>query len=154
MITTTYETSLDFAKKMDQKDPLRKYRDAFYFPQHNGKDCLYFCGNSLGLQPKGALNALQNEMHRWRSYGVEGHFHYVEGDSINGEAGHIPWTEYHKALVPQSAHIVGAKPEEIVIMNTLTVNLHLMMVSFYRPTNKRFKILMEGGAFPSDQYEI
>lgn len=143
MSTTTYDTSLDFARQMDQDDPLRKYRAQYFFPQHQGRDCLYFCGNSLGLQPCRSGEAIQIELDRWRSLGVEGHF---EGD--------LPWTEYHRGLTPASSHIVGAKAEEIIIMNTLTVNLHLMMVSFYRPTRDRFKIIMEAGAFPSDQYAV
>ncbi len=139
----TYEASLDFAQRMDREDPLRHYRDQFYFPQHQGKPTLYFCGNSLGLQPKSATHYLDQEMNRWRELGVEGHF--------NGE---VPWTTFHKALEPAAAHVVGAKPREVIIMNTLTVNLHLMMVSFYRPTTKRYKIIMEAGAFPSDQYAV
>ncbi len=139
----TYQSTLEFAQQMDQNDLLKDYRDQFYFPQHNGKDSLYFCGNSLGLQPKGIQAALQYELDHWKTHGVEGHF---KGD--------MPWMYYHRFLQEQTASIVGAKKEEVVVMNTLTTNLHLLMVSFYRPTNKRYKIIMEGGAFPSDQYAM
>jgi kynureninase len=138
-----YEATRAFARAMDEQDPLKEMRDAYYFPQHKDSDCLYFCGNSLGLQPKGTAEALQKELAHWKQYGVEGHFR-----------GERPWLYYHKFLVPQTAKIVGAKTSEVVVMNTLTVNLHLMMVSFYRPTKDRFKIIMEAGAFPSDQYAV
>ncbi len=138
-----YENSLSFAQKLDQQDPLKSYREQFHFPQHDGKDVVYLCGNSLGLQPKSIKNALLAELDQWKTYGVEGHF-----------KGEMPWMYYHKFLTQQSANLVGAKPEEVVVMNTLTTNLHLMMVSFYRPTKERFKIIMEGGAFPSDQYAV
>ena len=133
----------EFACQMDQKDPIGKYRDQFYFPQHQGDNCLYFCGNSLGLQPKRTEAALLRELDHWKTHGVEGHF---KGDNA--------WMYYHKLLTPHAAKVVGAKESEVVIMNTLTTNLHLMMVSFYRPTSKRFKIIMEGHAFPSDQYAL
>lgn len=138
-----YNNTRATAEQLDQQDPLKDFRQEFLFPQHNGRDSLYFCGNSLGIQPREAMDALCLEMDRWRELGVEGHFE-----------GELPWTEYHKALTEPSAHIVGAKPEEVIIMNTLTVNLHLMMVSFYRPTKERYKIIMEAGAFPSDQYAV
>jgi len=141
--TSAYEASLAFAKRMDEQDALRQYREQFYFPQHNGQDCLYFCGNSLGLQPKSVQTYLERELEQWRIYGVEGHFR-----------GKHPWMHYHKFLQQQMAHVVGAKESEVVVMNTLTVNLHLLMVSFYRPTQERFKIIMEAGAFPSDQYAV
>lgn len=139
----SFEPTLAYAQQQDQQDPLRKYRDAYYFPQHGGKDCIYFCGNSLGLQPRAAEAMVAREMQRWRELGVEGHFE-----------GELPWTEFHKALAPAAAHIVGAQESEVILMNTLSVNLHLMMVSFYRPTRQRFKIVMEAGAFPSDQYAV
>jgi len=104
---------------------------------------VYFCGNSLGLQPKTARAAVLQELDDWAELGVEGHF-----------AGRKPWLHYHKALALPSAQVVGALPHEVVVMNNLTVNLHLLMVSFYRPDQRRFKILMEGGAFPSDQYAV
>ncbi len=138
-----YQNSLSYAQKMDVSDPLRQYRSKFFFPQHNGTDTIYLCGNSLGLQPKGIEEALLAELEHWKTHAVEGHFR-----------GKMPWMYYHKFLQKQSANLVGAKKSEVVVMNTLTTNLHLMMVSFYRPTSKRFKIIMEGGAFPSDQYAI
>ncbi len=140
---TEYQNTLDFARSLDNADPLRDWREQFYIPQHEGRDCIYLCGNSLGLQPKGVAKALEQELEQWKTYGVEGHF-----------KGEQPWMYYHKFLLPQSARLVGAKPEEVVVMNTLTTNLHLLMVSFYRPTSKRYKIIMEAGAFPSDQYAM
>lgn len=138
-----YENTLAFAHDLDQQDQLRHYRDQFLFPQHQGKAVLYFCGNSLGLQPKSVRPALLAELDQWETHGVEGHFR-----------GELPWMHYHKYLTQQSARLVGALPHEVVVMNTLTVNLHLMMVSFYRPTRERYKIVMEAGAFPSDQYAM
>jgi len=144
MITTLpYDTHQATAERFDQQDPLKDFRAEFLFPQRNGRDSLYFCGNSLGIQPRGAMDALRLEMERWQALGVDGHFE-----------GALPWTQYHKSLTEPSAHIVGARPDEVIVMNTLTVNLHLMMVSFYRPTSNRFKIIMEAGAFPSDQYAV
>lgn len=137
------KNTLAYAQEMDRNDPLRSYRELFWFPQHKGKNVIYLCGNSLGLQPKAVEKALMNELEHWKEHGVEGHFR-----------GEMPWMHYHKYFVEQSAHIVGAKKEEVVIMNTLTTNLHLMMVSFYRPTKERYKIIMEAGAFPSDQYAM
>lgn len=138
-----YENTLTFAQHLDRQDPLRQYRDQFLFPQHDGRPVLYFCGNSLGLQPKTVRPALLAELDQWETHGVEGHFR-----------GELPWMYYHKFLTPQTARLVGALPHEVVVMNTLTVNLHLMMVSFYRPTRERYKIVMEAGAFPSDQYAM
>lgn len=138
-----FQPTLTFARQLDKTDPLRPYRRRFFFPKHNGKDALYFCGNSLGLQPKGVQAALEQELKHWREHAVEGHFR-----------GEMPWMYYHKFLQPQSARLVGAKESEVVVMNTLTVNLHLLMVSFYRPTKQRFKIVMEAHAFPSDQYAV
>ncbi len=135
--------SLDSARQADQQDPLRDYRDQFIFPQHNGNDVLYLCGNSLGLQPKGIRPAILRELDHWAEHGVEGHFR-----------GEMPWMHYHRFLTDAAARLVGALPQEVVVMNTLTTNLHLMMVSFYRPTAKRYKIVMEAGAFPSDQYAM
>lgn len=139
----TFQPTLEYARQMDAQDPLRSFRDQYLFPQHQGHNCLYFCGNSLGLQPKQARICIENELQRWQELGVEGHFE-----------GELPWTQYHKALAPASAHIVGAQEDEVIVMNTLSVNLHLLMVSFYRPDAQRFKIIMEAGAFPSDQYAI
>ncbi|MEN0003441.1 MAG: kynureninase [Bacteroidota bacterium] len=138
-----YEASLSFARLLDEQDPLKHLREHYYFPKHQEHDCLYFCGNSLGLQPKGVDIALQKELEHWQQYGVEGHFRGAQ-----------PWVYYHKFLMPQVAKLVGAKEQEVVVMNTLTVNLHLMMISFYQPTADRFKIVMEAGAFPSDQYAV
>jgi kynureninase len=138
-----FEGNKAFALEMDSKDELRNFRDQYYIPQKEGKDAIYFCGNSLGLQPKEAAGLVENEMNRWRDLGVEGHF-----------KGEWPWTQYHKAVVHASMDIVGAKEEEIIHMNTLTVNLHLLMASFYKPTKERYLIIMEAGAFPSDQYVV
>ena len=131
------------AEARDRRDPLAPYRDQFYFPKHEGEDVLYLCGNSLGLQPQGVQAAIQHELEMWRTHAVEGHFRTK-----------LAWMYYHKFLQPQSANLVGALPSEVVVMNTLTVNLHLLLVSFYRPTSDRYKIVMEAGAFPSDQYAV
>ncbi len=137
-----YKNSLSFAQKLDKKDPLRKYRKKFHLPKRkNGKPYIYLCGNSLGLQPKKTKSGIEQELKDWKNYGVEGHFHAKN-----------PWMPYHEFLTTAMAKVVGAKPTEVVVMNTLTVNLHLMMVSFYRPTAKRYKILIEKDAFPSDKY--
>ncbi len=138
-----FENSADFASKMDNDDELKSFRDRFFIPQHNGKDSVYLTGNSLGLQPKSTIDHIKQELHDWANLGVDGHF-----DGAN------PWFHYHKFFSDSAARIVGAKPSEVVVMNNLTVNLHLMMVSFYRPQGKRYKIIMEGGAFPSDQYAM
>jgi kynureninase len=137
------QNTLTFAKQQDKNDPIRSYRKQFIFPKHNGKNCLYLCGNSLGLQPKSVKKAIEGELNQWATFAVEGHFR-----------GERPWMHYHKYLAPQTAAIVGAKEDEVIVMNTLTVNLHLLMVSFYRPTAQRYKIIMEAKAFPSDQYAI
>ncbi len=139
----TYQDTLAFARRMDRQDPLRAFRRAFRFPLHEGREVLYFCGNSLGLQPRGVRKALLAELDQWRTHAVEGHFR-----------GERPWMNYHRYLQPQSARLVGAQEGEVVVMNTLSVNLHLLMISFYAPMPGRFKILMEGHAFPSDQYAV
>jgi kynureninase len=140
----TYRPDEAFAKERDEIDPLRNFREQFHFPkQSNGEQQLYFCGNSLGLQPKTVRAYVEQELSDWEKLGVEGHF-YAKN----------PWLPYHEFLTEKMARIVGAKPIEVVVMNTLTVNLHLMMVSFYRPTAKKYKIVIEGGAFPSDQYAV
>lgn len=136
-----FQNTLSFAKELDAKDPLRKYRKEFYFPKVNGKDVIYFTGNSLGLQPKRTQQYVDEVMEDWRELAVEGHF-----------LADKPWWDYHERLAAPLAEVVGAHPSEISVMNTLTVNLHLLMVSFYRPTKKRYKILCEEKAFPSDQY--
>jgi kynureninase len=129
---------------MDAADPLARFRERFFLPKTNtGEDSIYLCGHSLGLQPKSAREYLDQELKDWAELGVEGHFHAKN-----------PWMPYHRLLRDQTATIVGAKPAEVVVMNSLTVNLHLMMASFYRPTAQRFKILIERGAFPSDQYAV
>lgn len=143
-ITMAYENSLEFAREMDQKDPLKSYRDQFIIPQHNGEDTVYFTGNSLGLQPKSARTAINQELEDWGKYGVEGHFHAKN-----------PWFSYHELFQAPLKELMGAKfDHEVVPMNTLTTNLHLLMVSFYRPAGRRYKILCEGKAFPSDQYAL
>ncbi|MGN7990290.1 kynureninase [Pedobacter sp. 22226] len=138
-----FENTLSFAKAQDEADQLHQFRSQFLFPKHNGKDFIYLCGNSLGLQPKAASDVLKHQLDNWANYAVEGWFD-----------GNEPWMFYHKELKKLMAPIVGASPAEVCPMNTLTVNLHLLMVSFYQPKGKRFKIMMEGGAFPSDQYAI
>ena len=136
-----YQNSLEFARSMDEKDPLRNFRNKFFIPQHNGKDCVYFTGNSLGLQPKATSQYVQQELDDWATMGVEGHFQAKN-----------PWMPYHEIFPKQLSKIVGCKQNEVVVMNSLTVNLHLLMVSFYKPTKQRYKIICEAKAFPSDQY--
>ena len=136
-----YQNSLDFAKTLDEKDPLKDFRNKFFIPQHNGKDCIYFTGNSLGLQPKTTTQYVQQELEDWARMGVEGHFQATN-----------PWLPYHEIFPGQLSKIVGCKENEVVVMNSLTVNLHLLMVSFYTPTDQRYKIICETKAFPSDQY--
>ena len=135
-----YEASIEFAQRMDQEDPIRSYRDRFHFPQFNGEDILYFGGNSLGLMPKTAKDAVLDELDVWEKMGVTGQHHR--------------WEAYHEQLTDSTARLVGAKPSEVVVMNALTVNLHLLLVSFYQPTTDRYKIVIEKGAFPSDQYAV
>ena len=136
-----FENTLAFARQLDEEDTLKKFRDRFYIPIVNGKECIYFTGNSLGLQPKTTQDYVLTELEDWANYGVEGHFHAKN-----------PWVSYHEIFPELIAPIVGALPEEVVVMNQLTVNLHLLMTSFYRPTKERFKIICEAKAFPSDQY--
>ncbi len=132
------------ALSLDQADSLSHFRDRFHFPRReDGSPYLYFCGNSLGLQPVSTRDALDQELRDWAQYGVEGHFHAKN-----------PWMPYHEFLTSSMAEVVGAKNHEVVVMNTLTVNLHLMMVSFYRPQAHRYKILIEHDAFPSDRYAV
>jgi kynureninase len=140
----SFEATPAFASKLDAQDPLASYRQRFFLPRNpQGEECLYLCGHSLGLQPKTAKQYIDEELEDWARLGVEGHFH----------ARH-PWMPYHRLLTDQTASLLGAQPNEVVIMNSLTVNLHLMIVSFYRPTKQRHKILIERGAFPSDQYAV
>jgi kynureninase len=136
-----YTNSLSFARTLDKKDSLRDFRKQFHFPRVNNKPAVYMLGNSLGLQPKTAKNQIQQELDAWAEHGVEGYF-----------KGRKPWMHYHLQSKKILADIVGAKPSEVIAMNQLTMNLHLMLVSFYRPTAARFKIIVEAGAFPSDQY--
>lgn len=138
-----FSNHLNFAQELDKNDVLAAFRDEFFIPEINGKPCFYFTGNSLGLQPKAAEAALKTELQDWKNLGVEGHFH-----------GTNPWFHYHKFLTQQTANVVGALPEEVVVMNQLTSNLHFLFVSFYRPTAKKYKILMEVSAFPSDMYLV
>jgi kynureninase len=140
---TAFTNTLEFAKQLDAKDPLNSYRQRFHIPQHNDMDMVYFTGNSLGLQPKTTQQYIQQELNDWATFGVEGHF-----------LAKNPWMSYHEILTDKTAKIVGALPSEVVMMNQLTVNLHLLMVSFYRPNKQRYKILCEAKAFPSDQYAL
>ena len=140
---SNFQNTLEFAKQCDANDKLKAFRSKFHMPQHNGKDMVYFTGNSLGLQPKTTKSFIEQELNDWAKFGVEGHFMAKN-----------PWMPYHEFLTENMAKIVGAKPEETVMMNQLTVNLHLLMVSFYRPTKQRYKILCEAKAFPSDQYAL
>ena len=140
----TYNTTLSFAKLEDELDQLSGYRDKFHIPKDkNGNELIYLCGNSLGLQPKTTKAYLEQELLDWANLGVEGHTHAKN-----------PWLNYHELLTPKMAKLVGAKPIEVIVMNTLTANLHFMMVSFYKPTRSRYKILIEGDAFPSDKYAV
>ena len=139
-----FSDDLAFAQKQDTEDKLGKFKSQFNFPKtETGEDQLYFAGHSLGLMPKKASNYVNEELNSWSKYGVEGHF-----------LGPHPWLHYHENITSSFAKLVGARPSEVVAMNTLTVNLHLMMVSFYRPTKSRFKILIENNSFPSDKYAV
>ncbi len=138
-----FENNISFAKQLDENDPLKNFREQFYIPVINGKESIYFTGNSLGLQPKTTQEYVLNELEDWANFGVEGHFHATN-----------PWLSYHEIFPNQLSKIVGALPEEVVVMNQLTVNLHLLMTSFYRPSKERYKIICEAKAFPSDQYAL
>lgn len=141
---TNHKLGLDYAKEQDQNDPLKDYRKKFHIPtDQDGKELVYLCGNSLGLQPKTTKDYIDQELNDWAQLGVEGH---TEAKN--------PWLPYHEFLTENMAKVVGAKPIEVVVMNTLTANLHFMMVSFYKPTSKRYKILIESDAFPSDKYAV
>ncbi len=138
------DTTIDHARQKDAQDPLRSFRELFHIPkQANGEEYVYLCGNSLGLQPKSTRKAISQELQSWQDLGVEGHFQ-----------GKNPWVPYHEYLTEAMAEVVGAKLHEVVTMNTLTVNLHLMLVSFYRPDKNRHKILIESDAFPSDRFAV
>ena len=139
-----YKSTKEFALQLDVNDELQHYRGEFNIPlQKNGKEHIYLCGNSLGLQPKRVAEFITQELEDWAAFGVGGHFHAKN-----------PWMPYHEFLTESYSKIVGAKKSEVIAMNTLTVNLHLMMVSFYRPTKERHKIIIEEGAFPSDTYAV
>lgn len=138
-----FEQSANFPERMDLQDALKAFRDRFHFPRHEGKDVLYFTGNSLGLQPKTAAGYVEQELKDWAELGVEGHMKAKN-----------PWLPYHEFVAEPLAGVVGASPVEVVAMNSLTVNVHLMMVSFYKPTRDRFKVIIEAGAFPSDRYAV
>ena len=135
-----YEASLSFAEQMDQNDPLKDYRRMFHFHRMGGKEVIYFCGNSLGLMSKTTTEMVNKELEVWANKGVIGQ--------------HTYWEPYHEHLSKSTARLVGAKPSEVVVMNALTVNLHLLLISFYQPTGNRNKIVIEKGAFPSDQYAV
>ena len=139
-----FSTDESFAKQLDAEDTLHSLRQNFHLPLgKNSKPLIYFAGNSLGLMPKSARAIVEEELDNWAKLGVDAH-----------HAAGTPWYSYHEALREPTARIVGAKPVEVICMNSLTVNLHLMMATFYRPTKARFKILMEEPAFPSDTYAI
>jgi kynureninase len=140
---TGYENSLAFAKQQDELDPLKEYREKFYIPMMNGKPVIYFTGNSLGLQPKSTQDLVLNILEDWASYGVEAYFH-----------GKNQWLSYHEQFFIPISKIVGAKPSEVTVLNQLSINIHLLLVSFYVPTKTRYKIICEGKAFPSDQYAM
>ena len=141
---TSFRTEEGFAIDLDTEDPLAGYRTQFHLPKRSdGRDVVYFCGNSLGLQPKSVHSYVEQELQDWEKLGVEGHLHARN-----------PWVPYHELLTEQTARLVGAKPIEVVVMNSLTVNLHLMLVSFYRPTSERHKIVIEAHPFPSDRYAV
>jgi kynureninase len=139
----TFQNNLEYAQNLDREDILYSFRERFLFPQHEDADISYFCGNSLGLQPKSVGYLMQKELEDWAKHGVEGHFRARN-----------PWLSYHHLFSERLAKIVGANKDEVVAVNTLTVNLHLLMISFYRPTKDKYKIIMEAGAFPSDQYAV
>ncbi len=144
MASVAFETSISFAATLDARDPLAAFRERFHIPRAPaGGEVVYLCGHSLGLQPKNARDYIHQELDDWATLAVESHFR-----------GRNPWLRYHRLLTEKMARIVGAQPIEVVVMNSLTVNLHLMMVSFYRPTTQRHKIVIEAGAFPSDQYAV
>ena len=140
----TFSADEDFARQLDAEDPLRRFREKFHLPLgKDGKPLIYFAGNSLGLMPKAARQIVEQELDDWAKLGVDAHLDAA-----------TPWYSYHETLHEPTARLVGAKPNEVICMNSLTVNLHLMMATFYRPTKSRFKILMEEPAFPSDTYAI
>nr|WP_321222154.1 kynureninase [uncultured Psychroserpens sp.] len=141
---SNYKSGREYALQLDQNDKLQAYREQFHMPKNaKGEELIYMTGNSLGLQPKITKDYINQELEDWANLGVDGHTH-----------GKNPWLHYHEFLTESMATIVGAKPLEVVVMNSLTANLHFMMVSFYKPTSKRYKILIEADAFPSDKYAV
>jgi kynureninase len=138
-----FENTLQFAQEIDRSDELAAYRHKFHIPQHQGKDCVYLTGNSLGLQPRTVSKYIQQELDDWATMGVEGHFHARN-----------PWMPYHEIFPKQLSKIIGCKENEVVVMNQLTINLHLLLVTFYQPTKEKFRIVCEAKAFPSDQYAM
>jgi len=138
-----FRSDLSFAKEMDEKDPLKTYKELFLFPKVNGQKAIYFCGNSLGLQPKSVKNYIDKILDQWADQAVDGHFH-----------GEDSWYHIRKKSKPTLSKLVGAMEHEVVAMNNLSSNLHFLMVSFYQPQGKRKKIITEAGAFPSDQYML
>jgi len=136
-------TTFECASQLDANDTLSHFRNQFHIPKTAGKEVAYFCGNSLGLQPKNTANYILQELNDWQQHGVEGHFRAKN-----------PWVSYHEILTEKAARIVGAMPQEVVMMNQLTANIHFMFVSFYRPTTTKYKIITEAKAFPSDQYAV
>ena len=138
-----FQKTLEFAQQLDEQDELKHLRNEFIIPQHQGKNAIYLCGNSLGLQPKATVEVMGKQLDSWAARGVEGWF---DGDD--------PWLNYHQQLKGALGGILGANEQEITVMNSLTVNLHLLLVSFYQPTANKYKIIMEAGAFPSDQYAL
>jgi len=142
-LINSFKNTLAFAQHLDEEDPLKNFREKFYIPIINGKECIYFTGNSLGLQPKTAQEHILNNLEDWANFGVEGHFY-----------GRTPWIKYHEMFPPKLTPVLGAQENEIVVMNQLTINLHLLLISFYRPTKQRYKIICEAKAFPSDQYAL
>ena len=139
-----YQNTLTYAQQQDKEDRISYLRNRFHIPKDkNGDNWLYFTGNSLGLQPKSTKEYINQELEDWANLGVEGHF-----EAKN------PWLNYHELLTDNMAKVVGAKPIEVVVMNTLTTNLHLLMVSFYKPTKAKYKIVIESDAFPSDRYAV
>ncbi len=141
--STAYSASQSFAASMDANDPLAHFKTQFHFPKHGNRDVIYFCGNSLGLQPKIVATVIDTELASWRDLAIGGYF-----------GGANPWLNYQEYTRAALGNMMGAKEHEITVMNALTVNLHLLMLSFYKPTSTRFKIIMEAGAFPSDQYAV
>ena len=138
-----FKNTLAYAQYLDSLDPLQEFRNQFYIPLMHGKEAIYFTGNSLGLQPRQTQDYVLNELEDWANFAVEGHF-YARN----------PWMPYHEMFTAPLCKLAGALPHEVVAMNQLTVNLHLLMVSFYRPTKQRYKIICEAKAFPSDQYAM